>query len=91
MRRALSFGSFIGLALAIRVASAAEAIVVTTEEVLITDKLLERRLALALKKEGLLTSTRQVNSYMIAVLCEYSEGPMASNPTCSFRRVKSTR
>jgi hypothetical protein len=81
--------ALLGLFLGFRAeATGEDAPVVTTEDVAIADQSLVRTLAPLLKKEGLLTSTRQVNSYMIAVLCEYSQSPATSKPTCSFRRLK---
>ena len=63
-------------------------VVVTTEDVAIKDKALEAKLIKAVKENGSLTSTRQVHSYMIAVLCEYPKKSAKAKPYCTFRRVK---
>jgi hypothetical protein len=63
-------------------------IVVTPDDIEIKDKTLETSLIKAVKENGTLTSTRQVHSYMIAVLCEYPEKPKITKPYCTFRKVK---
>lgn len=61
-------------------------VVVTPEDIEIKDKSLERKLIKVVKEKGVLTSSRQVNSYMLAVLCEYPQGK--AKPYCTFRKVK---
>ena len=63
-------------------------VIVTTDDVEISDKILESKLIKAVKEKGVLTSTRQVHSYMIAVLCEYPEKSSKTKPYCSFRKIK---
>lgn len=65
-------------------------IVVTSENIEISDKALERKLAKLVKEKGTLTSTRQVNSYMLALLCEYPHEGSKGKPICSFRKVKAS-
>lgn len=65
-----------------------EDVLVTSEDVTIKDKALEKKLLKAVKENGTLTSTRQVHSYMVAILCEYPTQDMKAKPYCSFRKVK---
>lgn len=63
-------------------------VVVIGEDISIKDKTLEKKLINTLKEKGTLTSTRQVDSYMLAVLCEYPHKDSKSKPYCNFRRVE---
>jgi hypothetical protein len=62
-------------------------VVVVAEDILIKDKTLEKKLIKTLKENGTLTSTRQVDSYMLAILCEYPHKESKNKPSCNFRRV----
>lgn len=64
--------------------------VITTEDVTISDPKLVAELAKIVKKSGLLTSTKQgIDSYMVAVLCEYPhKGERQFAPYCVLRKVK---
>ena len=64
------------------------AIVVTAEDIPIKDPELEHKLNGLVKEKGTLTSTRQLDSYILAVLCEYPRQDMKTKPYCSFRKVK---
>lgn len=68
--------------------STTEKVLVFPDNIEIKDKMLESRLIKAVKKNGTLTNTRQVNSYMLAVLCEYPTKGSSIKPYCFFKKVK---
>lgn len=80
--------SMVHLGAAASLAADKDEVLVVPEDMEIKDSALEKKLLRAVKENGTLTSTRQLDSYILAVLCEYPPKDMKTKPYCVFRKVK---